>query len=260
MKSITVVKVGGAVTEDPFKQDQLLESFSAIDGLKLLVHGGGRHATELAAKLGLETKMIEGRRITSPAMLEVAVMSYAGWINKTLVAKLQAKTIDAVGLSCVDANIITAMKRRVENEIDFGSVGDPIEVNPSFLLALLNTELVPVLAPITHDGKGDLLNTNADTIASLVSSSLSKYFHVKLTFAFEQQGVLKKHQKSEEVYNHLDFQKFQMLIQNGTVHDGMIPKLQNGFNALKQGVQKVYITRYDRLDTKQNEVFGTQLI
>ena len=189
MERLTIVKVGGKVVEDKDSLEQLLIQFSQIRGKRILVHGGGLLATSLAEKLGIETQMVEGRRITDAATLEVVTMVYAGLINKNIVAGLQAKGCNALGLTGADLNVIRAVKRPVK-DIDYGLVGDIMGVNTSELRMLLNEEVVLVMAPITHDGKGQLLNTNADTIAADLAIELSNYYNVNLFYCFEKKGVL----------------------------------------------------------------------
>ena len=241
MERLTIVKVGGKVVEDKDSLEQLLAQFSQIRGKRILVHGGGLLATSLAEKLGIETQMVEGRRITDAATLEVVTMVYAGLINKTIVAGLQAKGCNALGLTGADLNVIRAVKRPVK-DIDYGLVGDIMGVNTSELRMLLNEEVVLVMAPITHDGKGQLLNTNADTIAADLAIELSNYYTVNLFYCFEKKGVLLNPDDENSVISELSYNRFKQLQLIGTIKEGMIPKLDNGFIAMKNGVNQVLIT------------------
>ena len=241
MERLTIVKVGGKVVEDKDSLEQLLTQFSQIRGKRILVHGGGLLATSLAEKLGIETQMVEGRRITDAATLEVVTMVYAGLINKTIVAGLQAKGCNALGLTGADLNVIRAVKRPVK-DIDYGLVGDIMGVNTSELRMLLNEEVVLVMAPITHDGKGQLLNTNADTIAADLAIELSNYYTVNLFYCFEKKGVLLNPDDENSVISELSYNRFKQLQLIGTIKEGMIPKLDNGFIAMKNGVNQVLIT------------------
>ena len=241
MERLTIVKVGGKVVEEKETLDQLLDHLSQIRGKRILVHGGGSLATNLAEKLGIETLMVEGRRITDEATLEVVVMVYAGLVNKKIVAGLQAKGCNAIGLTGADMNVIRAVKRPVKT-IDYGFVGDIMGVNTSELRLLLNEEVVPVMAPITHDCKGQLLNTNADTIAADLAIELSNYYTVNLFYCFEKKGVLLNPEDENSVISELSFDRFKELKIEGVIKEGMIPKLENGFNAMRNGVNQVLIT------------------
>ena len=241
MERLTIVKVGGKVVEEKETLDQLLDHLSQIRGKRILVHGGGSLATNLAEKLGIETLMVEGRRITDEATLEVVVMVYAGLVNKKIVAGLQAKGCNAIGLTGADMNVIRAVKRPVKT-IDYGFVGDIMGVNTSELRLLLNEEVVPVMAPITHDCKGQLLNTNADTIAADLAIELSNYYTVNLFYCFEKKGVLLNPEDENSVISELSYDRFKELKIEGVIKEGMIPKLENGFNAMRNGVNQVLIT------------------
>jgi len=241
MERLTIVKVGGKVVEEKETLDQLLDHLSQIRGKRILVHGGGSLATNLAEKLGIETLMVEGRRITDEATLEVVVMVYAGLVNKKIVAGLQAKGCNAIGLTGADMNVIRAVKRPVKT-IDYGFVGDIMGVNTSELRLLLNEEVVPVMAPITHDCKGQLLNTNADTIAADLAIELSNYYTVNLFYCFEKKGVLLNPDDENSVISELSYDRFKELKIEGVIKEGMIPKLENGFNAMRNGVNQVLIT------------------
>lgn len=241
MERLTIVKVGGKVVEEKDSLDQLLNQFAQIRGKRILVHGGGKLATSFAERLGIETKMIEGRRITDAATLEVVTMVYAGLVNKNIVAGLQARGCNSIGLTGADLNVIRAVKRPVK-DIDYGFVGDIMGVNTSELRLLLTEEVVPVMAPITHDTHGQLLNTNADTIAADLAIELSNYYTVNLFYCFEKKGVLSNPEDENSVISELSFDKFKELQIEGIITEGMIPKLDNGFSAMKNGVNQVLIT------------------
>jgi len=236
-----IVKVGGHLVNDVAALNTLLVAFAKIDGPKLLVHGGGRHATALANQLGISPKMIDGRRITDADMLEVAVMSYAGLSNKKIIAQLQQLDINAIGLSGADGNCIEAVKRPVK-EIDYGFVGDVVNVNSGVLTSLITNDFVPVLCAITHNKKGQLLNTNADTIAAQVAIALSSQYDVRLFYCFEHAGVLHDISAPESVMEILTEEQTTKGIKEGSIHQGMVPKLHNGFDALKKGVKEVVIS------------------
>ena len=199
MEKVTVVKVGGAIVEDSEQLAQLLKDFAAIPGKKVLVHGGGRRATKVAAALGIESKMVNGRRITDADMLEVVTMVYGGLVNKNLVAKLQANGVNALGLTGADMDVIHSHKRPLKDGIDFGYVGDVERANGKMLQTLINEGITPVMAPLTHDGKGNILNTNADTIASETAKALAPYYDVTLIYSFEKKGVLSNPEDDDSV-------------------------------------------------------------
>ncbi|TAJ13248.1 acetylglutamate kinase [Marinilabiliaceae bacterium JC017] len=240
-KKLTIIKVGGKVVEDKEVLNALLDDFATIEGPRILVHGGGSTATKLAGDLGIETQMHNGRRITSQEMLEVATMVYAGLVNKNIVAQLQSRKVNAIGLTGADLNLITATKRPVK-EIDFGYVGDIISVQASELTRLVQKGVVPVIAPLTHDGNGQLLNTNADTMASALAQALIDVFEVRLVYCFEKRGVLNDPDDDNSVVSSLSYGQFKAYQDDGTIAAGMIPKLDNGFDALKAGVREVIIT------------------
>jgi acetylglutamate kinase len=241
MQEITIVKVGGKVVETPESLNELLNDFVALPGLKILVHGGGRSATKIAAQMGVETKMVDGRRITDLETLKVVTMVYAGLVNKSIVAALQAKGANSVGLTGADLNLIKAVKRPVK-EIDYGYVGDVESVQVEELKELINKNVIPVVAPLTHDGNGNMLNTNADTMASALASALAKHYKVNLVYCFEKKGVLSNPDNDDTVIPTLTHQLFKEYQESGVIVEGMIPKLDNGFNALENGVSKVNIT------------------
>ncbi len=238
---LTIIKVGGKVVEEPEALQVFLNDFSALQGAKLLVHGGGRSATALAARMGLETQMVQGRRVTDASMLEVVTMVYGGLVNKSVVAGLQALRVNALGLTGADLNLVLAHKR-TGAAIDYGFVGDVDSVQAGLLKDLIQKGVVPVVAPLTHDGAGQLLNTNADTMASALAVALSSEFKLRLVYCFEKPGVLSDPDNDESVIPRLSYALFQKYLQEGVISEGMIPKLDNGFSALKNGVSEVIIT------------------
>ncbi len=238
---LIIIKVGGKIVEEENSLRSLLKDFSRIAGGKILVHGGGKTATALADELGIKTKMVDGRRITDAATLKIATMVYAGLVNKNIVAGLQALGNNAIGLTGADLDIIRAVKRPV-GVVDYGFVGDINWVNASALAELLGNGAIPVIAPITHDGKGSLLNTNADTISSELATSLSSKYEVRLIFCFEKHGVLMNEADENSVIPEINPVLFEELKSKGVISGGMIPKLDNGFNALRRGVSAVVIT------------------
>ena len=237
---INIVKVGGGIIENEEDLSTFLTSFSKIPGKKILIHGGGRLATKFAAQLGIKTNMIEGRRVTDDAMLDVVTMVYGGLTNKKIVAALQANNINALGLSGADGNIIKAHKRVVK-EVDYGWVGDIDEINTGLILTLLDNNIVPVIAPLSHDGKGKILNTNADTIASAVASAISIKRETQLVLGFELDGVLVDPKDKTSVITKITPQLFEDYKKSGVITDGMIPKLENAFAAISAGVSAVKI-------------------
>lgn len=244
MEKLTVLKVGGAVVEDPQALDAFLTGFAAMPGLKVLVHGGGREATRVAAQLGIQTKMVDGRRITDADMLRVVTMVYGGLVNKGVVAALQARGVNALGLTGADLGCMLAVKRPVK-DIDYGYVGDMEKVDTSILADLISRGVVPVMAPLSFDGKGTLLNTNADTIASSVAKALAERFEVTLVYCFEKAGVLKDPDDDASIIPLITKESFAGLASDGTVSGGMLPKLQNAIEALESGVKEVRITKAD---------------
>jgi acetylglutamate kinase len=237
---IKVVKVGGGIIEDENALSTFLDSFSKIEGPKVLVHGGGRLATKVAERLGYETKMVEGRRVTDENMLEVVTMVYGGLANKKIVAKLQAKGTNALGLSGADGNLIQAHKRPVK-DVDYGWVGDIDNINSDLLLNLIENNIVPVVAPLSHNGEGKMLNTNADTIASTVATALSKKSATQLILGFELDGVLRDFNDKSSVIENITPELFEQYKSEGIISDGMIPKLSNAFDAINAGVESVKI-------------------
>jgi len=247
MEKLVLIKVGGKIVEEENTLRQLLKDFAAIEGHKVLVHGGGRSATKLAAELGVETKMVNGRRITDADMLRIVTMVYGGLINKNIVAKLQALGVNALGLTGADMNLIRSEKRPVK-EVDYGYVGDVKEVNAELLAGLIKQGIVPILAPLTHDKEGHLLNTNADTIAGEAAKALAKYFEVTLMFCFEKKGVLMDENDDESVIPEIDREAFKKYVDEGIIQGGMIPKLENAFQAIDAGVRRVVITQASEIN------------
>ena len=261
MKKLTVIKIGGNVIDNSEKLHQFLLDFTALPGEKILVHGGGKIATELGVSLGVEAKMVDGRRITDIETLRIVTMVYAGLINKNMVAQLQAKGCNAIGLTGADGNIIKAAKRPVK-EIDYGFVGDldAASVSSQTLDSLLKSGLVPVLCAITHDGDTQLLNTNADTIASAVAVAMSSLYETSLVYCFEKRGVMRDIDDESSLVREIRMNEFESLQADGTVSGGMIPKLHNAFEAIKSGVDAVYIGKADELSQIDEQNFGTRLI
>ncbi len=243
---LTIVKVGGKVVEEAESLKAFIKDFASIAGQKILVHGGGRSATAVAQQLGIETKMIDGRRITDQEMLDVVVMVYGGLVNKNIVAQLQALNKQAVGLTGADMDCVRAVKRPVK-DIDYGYVGDVTSVNSEQLEELVKNGVIPVVAPLTHDGAGQLLNTNADTMAAELAKAFATAFRVSLVYCFEKKGVLENPDDNDSVIPNLTRELFAEHKESGVISEGMIPKLDNGFAALKQGVSEVYITNIDGL-------------
>lgn len=247
-------KGGRRRVEDNEQLAQLLTDFAAIPGKKVLVHGGGRRATKVAAALGIESKMVNGRRITDAQMLEVVTMVYGGLVNKNLVAKLQAKGVNALGLTGADMDVIHSHKRPVKDGVDFGYVGDVERANGKMLQTLIQEGITPVMAPLTHDGNGNILNTNADTIASETAKALAPYYDVTLIYSFEKKGVLSNPDDDNSVIpviTRSDFEKYQA---DGTIGGGMIPKIENALAAVDAGVKEVIITLATAIDGKQGTV------
>lgn len=237
---LTIIKVGGKIVEDPTTLDQLLSDFASIEGYKLLVHGGGRSATKIAEQLGIESKMVNGRRITDAEMLKVVTMVYGGLVNKNIVACLQSKHINAIGLTGADMNVILSEKRPVVTT-DYGYVGDVKTVDGQNLSHIIRAGLVPVMAPLTHDGKGCMLNTNADTIAAETAKALAPFFEVNLVYCFEKKGVLANPEDDNSVIPVITPASFHSLVTDGIIQDGMIPKIENALAAVAAGVSKVII-------------------
>lgn len=252
-QQLTIIKVGGKIVEEEETLQQLLKDFTAIPGAKVLIHGGGRSATKIAALLGIESQMVNGRRITDAEMLKVVTMVYGGLVNKTIVSRLQAEGINALGLTGTDMDIIRSHKRPVK-DVDYGFVGDVDAVNGALLSDLIQKGIVPVIAPLTHDGKGNILNTNADTIAGETAKALAKYFDVTLFYCFEKKGVLQDADDDESVIPYINEEAFKQYVEEGVIVGGMIPKLENAFNAIHAGVNKVVITLASAIDGKSGTI------
>ncbi len=250
---LTVIKVGGAVVEDEARLSQLLADFSQIQGRKVLVHGGGRRATAIASRLGIESKMVAGRRITDQSMLEVVTMVYGGLVNKNLVARLQALGIDALGLTGADMNVIRSRKRPVK-DVDYGFVGDVERADGKKLQQLVEMGVTPVLAPLTHDGQGHILNTNADTIASEAAKALADCYDVTLIYCFEKPGVLRNPDDDSSVIPLITRADFRQLVADGIVAGGMLPKIENALAAVEAGVSRVNITLATAIDGRHGTV------
>ena len=240
MDKLQVVKVGGNVIENRETLSDFLIDFTKIRGAKILVHGGGKEATQMAHKLNIPVQIIEGRRVTDKANLEIISMLYAGKLNKTIVALLQAYSCDSLGLTGADGNSVVA-KKRSSKPIDFGFVGDVISVNSALFNLLLNQKITPVCCAVTHDKNGQLLNTNADTIAAEIASSMSAYFEVTLSYCFEKKGVLKKLMDEDSVIPSINLNQYEYLKKEGIINEGMLPKIKNCFEALRKGVTMVRI-------------------
>lgn len=253
MFPLNLVKVGGAVVEDPASLQSFLKRFASLQGYKVLVHGGGRAATALAAQMGVETVMVGGRRVTDAEMLRIVTMVYGGLVNKNVVASLNALGVNALGLTGADLGYMLSRKRP-SVPIDFGFVGDVETVDVSLLTPLIFKGVVPVLAPLTHDGRGQLLNTNADTIASEAAKAFAGLFDVTLTFCFEKPGVLSDPDDDGSVIERITPEAFEKLKADGTVSGGMIPKLENAFAAIDAGVKRVVITSAVTLGEGQGTV------
>lgn len=245
-EKLLVIKAGGKLIEERELVTPLLEFMVQGSSKMILVHGGGNKAGALSEQMGIPVKMVEGRRVTDAATLDIATMVYAGLINKTLVAQLQALGCPAIGLSGADGNLILSEKR-APHPIDFGWVGDVQQVNQPLLSSLLELALIPVICAITHDGHGQLLNTNADAIANAVAIAMSKVYEVQLYFCFEKSGVLTDEQQPDSIIKTLSESEFNRLKEAGVVHAGMLPKLSNGFQAINQGVAEVWIGNYQSI-------------
>ena len=253
-EKLTIVKVGGAVVEDEAQLSQLLKDFSAITGKKVLVHGGGRKATKVAEALGIESKMLGGRRITDADMLSVVTMVYGGLVNKNLVARLQANGVNALGLTGADMDVIRSHKRPIKDGVDFGFVGDVDKANGQMLSKLIEEGITPVMAPLTHDGQGNILNTNADTIASETAKALAPYYDVTLIFSFEKKGVLRNPDDDDSVIPVITRADFINYKADSTISGGMLPKIENALGAIDSGVSRVIITLATALDGQSGTI------
>ena len=260
-ESLFIIKVGGAVVEDEAQLRQLLSDFRNIEGRKILVHGGGRRATAIAAKLGIETKMVNGRRVTDAEMLEVVTMVYGGLVNKTIVARLQALGIDAAGLTGADMDCIRSHRRPPvsisgqEGALDYGFVGDVDSVSSAKIAHFIEAGITPVIAPLTHDGQGQMLNTNADTIAAEVAKGMAaEGYDVTLVYCFEKAGVLANADDETSVIPLITSDSFRQLVADGTISGGMLPKIENALAATHAGVSRVLITHSTDLTASHGTV------
>ena len=257
MEKINIIKVGGAVVENAAALKAFLQSFTALEGHKVLVHGGGRKATDISTRLGIESRMVNGRRITDADTLEVVTMVYGGLVNKGIVAQLQAMGVNALGLTGADMGIILSHRRPVMNGIDYGYVGDVEHVDGNALKALIDTGVTPVIAPLTHDGRGTMLNTNADTMAAETARGLASLYEVTLTFCFEKAGVLADPDDDSTLIKTITPDNFTALLGDGIISGGMIPKIENALAAVRSGVRKVVITSAKSLSDKKSGTIVT---
>ena len=248
MEKISIIKIGGNIIDNEVHLASFLSAYAAVDGKKILVHGGGKLATKMATDLNIPQQMVDGRRITDAATLKIVTMVYAGYINKNIVAALQSKKMHALGICGADANIVRAHKR-IHANTDYGFVGDIDAVDTEKIVQLLEAGLSLVMAPITHDGAGQLLNTNADTMAQAIATALSSKYEVSLVYSFERKGVLSDIHNSDSVIPVINPENYASLKASGQVNEGMIPKLDNAFEALQKGVTRVIIG--DALDIDQ---------
>ena len=255
MEKLSIIKIGGNIIEDEASLNTFLQLFANLEGYKILVHGGGKRATFIASKLGITSKLIDGRRITDADTLDVITMVYGGLVNKNIVAKLQALKVDALGLTGADINSIQSIKRPIE-KIDYGFVGDVKQIASNSIDKLIQANFTPVFCAITHDKKGQLLNTNADTIASTIAAGMSELYETSIYYCFELNGVLQNFNDKESVIKNINSESYKELLAKGIISDGMIPKIDNCFDALQNGVQKVCIGNTAML-TKENNNFTT---
>ncbi len=242
MHALLVVKIGGNIIDNAEALNSFLQDFAALPGKKILVHGGGKLATELSGKLGIATTMVAGRRITDEATIKVVTMTYAGWINKSIVGALNAKGANAIGLTCADARILQAVKRPVK-DVDYGLVGDICkkDVNCKVLKNLLEAGITPVMAPISCNAEGQLLNINADTVARILAEALSEFYEVNLIYCFEKNGLLSNVNDEQSIINEIDLARAEELKRTGVITEGMLPKIDNAFGAISNGVKTVLI-------------------
>jgi len=258
MESLYVIKIGGNIVDNSALLAECLDAFSKIEGQAILVHGGGKLATSLAANLGVEQTMIEGRRITDAETLKIVTMVYAGYINKNIVAQLHARGINAMGLSGADANLIKAHKR-IHPSIDYGFVGDVDSINVDLVEQLLSKNIRLVIAPITHNGDGQLLNTNADTIAQSIATGMASHYNVHLIYGFEKEGVLLDVNDPSSLIKHINRPSYQQLKQDKIIFEGMVPKIDNAYQALDNGVKSVIIGKAEKMNALINGTTGTTI-
>jgi acetylglutamate kinase len=247
MNKLYIIKIGGNVLDDEKALPKFLKDFASIQAPKILIHGGGKIATNIGNKLGIESKYVDGRRITDEPSRDLVTMVYGGLLNKQITAQLQSLHCNAIGVTGADGNLLKAVKRPV-GKIDYGFVGDitPDDVNSTFLYFLLKQNAVPIFAPLTHCN-GEILNTNADTIASVLAISMSKHFDIRLIFCFEKEGVMKDVNDPNSVIRNLNKDLYDKLLKEGSFHDGILPKLENSFNAIRSGVKEVLIGEHSHL-------------
>lgn len=264
MEPLFIIKIGGNIIDDDAALRSFLQDFASIKAKKILLHGGGKIATKIGEQLGIRPNYVDGRRITDAATIDLVTMVYGGLINKKIVATLQSFNCNAIGLTGADANSIPAVKRPVK-DIDYGFVGDiersqlsPDSDRDSSWQLFLDHDLVPVVAPLTHDGKGQMLNTNADTVASTLAIALSKIYDVRLIYCFEKKGVLENVEEEDSVINLITKEKYNQLLANKKLADGILPKIDNAFAAIDSGVTEVLIgDAADLLQNCTNDVKGT---
>lgn len=261
MKKLYIIKIGGNIVDDELALTSFLQSFAQVDAVKILVHGGGKLATRVAEAMGIKQQMVAGRRITDAETLKVVTMVYAGYINKNIVAQLQGNHCNALGVTGADANSISAHKRISDGEsgINYGFAGDIDQVNTAFFQQLINHQISPVIAPITHDGNGQLLNTNADTIAQEIATAMCALYDTTLVYIFEKAGVLLNVEDEESVIPLIQPTYYQLLKEQQLIFDGMIPKLDNAFTALDKGVKKIIIGKANNLNDLLNGQSGTTI-
>ncbi len=252
-EKLSIIKIGGNIIEDTSALSAFLKLFSEVEGKKILVHGGGKRATHIASKLGIASKMVNGRRITNAESLEVITMVYGGLVNKNIVAQLQALNINAIGLTGADANSIVSNKRPVK-DVDFGFVGDVKRVNHTNINKLIEAHFTPVFCAITHNKKGQLLNTNADTVTSQLAIGMSALYETSIYYCFELNGVLRDINDKQSVIKHITTATYKTLLQQGVIADGMLPKLENCFEALNHGVSTINMGNTAML-TQENDNF-----
>ncbi len=258
MEKLYIIKIGGNIVDNTSLLTECLTAFSKLEGQAILVHGGGKLATQLASSMGVEQTMVEGRRITDEATLKIITMVYAGAINKNIVAQLQSFGVNAMGLTGADGNLIQAHKRTGAS-IDYGFVGDVDGVNTNLVKQLLFNAIKLVVAPITHDGNGQLLNTNADTIAQSLATGMSKYYEVHLIYGFEREGVLSDVNNPDSVIAFIDRPAYGILKEQKVIFEGMIPKIDNAYLALEGGVRSVIIGKAEKLNQLINGTAGTTI-
>ncbi len=261
MEKLFVIKIGGNVIDNETALAKFLTDYVSLNGKKILIHGGGKVATDISAGLGIEAKMVDGRRITDAETLKIVTMVYGGLINKRVVAALQSKNCNAIGLTGADANIVKASKRPIKNGIDYGFVGDVEKVNGETISTFLNANLFPIIAPLSHDGQGNMLNVNADTMASVTAVAMTNLFEVHLIYCFELKGVLENFEDKNSVIPEITPSQYTSLKEKGIISKGMIPKLDNSFEAINAGISSVRICHADDLTNiiNKGEMKGTVL-